>query len=99
MGRQFRCMIRSFRSKALRDFATMNDGRRLSVPNLGRVRRILAQLDAAREAKDLDLPGFRFHELKGERRGTFAVSASGNYRVTFGWDGHDAIDVDLEDYH
>lgn len=92
-------MIRSFRSKALRDFATMDDHRKLSVPHLGRLRRILVQLDAAREPSDLDLPGYRFHELTGERRGTFAVNASGNYRVTFGWDGRDVIDVDLEDYH
>lgn len=92
-------MIRSFRSKALRDFSTANDARKLSVTNLGRLRRILAQLDSARVPEDMDLPGYRFHELKGERRGTFAVNASGNYRVTFGWDGRDAVDVDLEDYH
>ena len=92
-------MIRSFRSKALRAFAETGDARRLSVPNDARVRRILAQLDAAARAEDLNLPGYRFHALKGERRGTFAVSASGNYRITFGWDGADAVNVDLEDYH
>jgi len=72
---------------------------RLSVPNAGRIRRILALLDAARLPEDLNLPGFRFHGLKGDARGRFAVDASGNWRVTFGWDGEDAIDVDLEDYH
>ena len=39
------------------------------------------------------------HGLKGERKGTFAVDASGNWRITFRWDRNDAVDVDLEDYH
>jgi toxin HigB-1 len=43
--------------------------------------------------------GMRFHGLKGQDRGRFAVDASGNWRITFGWDGMDAIDVDLEDNH
>jgi toxin HigB-1 len=41
----------------------------------------------------------RFHGLKGQDNGRFAVDASGNWRIIFGWDGMDAIDVDLEDYH
>lgn len=92
-------MIRSFRSKALRQFIETGDARKLSVENAGRVRRILAQIEAATRPEDLNVPGLRFHELKGERRGTFAVNASGNYRITFRWDGQDAVDVDLEDYH
>lgn len=47
----------------------------------------------------MDLPGFRFHGLKGKDRGRYAVDASGNWRVTFGWLDGDAVDVDLEDYH
>ena len=45
------------------------------------------------------LPGMRFHALKGKDKGRYAVDASGNYRITFAFDGEDAIDVDLEDYH
>ncbi len=45
------------------------------------------------------MPGLRFHPLKGSEKGRYAVDASGNWRITFGWDGEDAIDVDLEDYH
>ena len=89
-------MIRSFRSKALRLFAETGDARKLSVPNAGRVRRILNELDIAKAPAEMGLPGYRFHALKGE--GTFAVDASGNWRITFGWDGKDAVDVDLEDY-
>jgi proteic killer suppression protein len=71
-------VIRTFRSKALRQFTEKGDASKLSVPNVARARRILAQLDAADRPEDLDLPGYRFHELKGNRRGTYAVSASGN---------------------
>ena len=92
-------MIRSFRSKALRLFAETGDGRRLSVPNIGRVRRILNELEIARAPEDMNLPGYRFHALKGDRKGTFAIDASGNWRITFRWDGEDAVDLNLEDYH
>ncbi|MCW5724056.1 MAG: type II toxin-antitoxin system RelE/ParE family toxin [Maricaulaceae bacterium] len=92
-------MIRSFRSKALRRFAEKGDPSKLSVQNPDRIRRILARLDAARRPEDMNAPGYRFHALKGAARGRYAVDASGNWRITFGWDGEDAIDVDLEDYH
>ena len=92
-------MIRSFKSKALRLFAETGDARKLSVPNARRVQRILNELNVAKAPEDMNLPGYRFHPLKGNRKGTFAVDASGNYRVTFRWDGKDAVDVDLEDYH
>jgi len=48
---------------------------------------------------DMDLPGLQFHLLKGADKGRYSVWASGNWRVTFGWSGEDAIDIDLEDYH
>lgn len=60
---------------------------------------MLVVLNAARAPEDLNLPGYRFHALKGEAKGRYAVDASGNWRITFGFDGEDAIDVDLEDYH
>ena len=92
-------MIRSFRSKALRRLAEQGDRAKLSVPNVRRVETILSRLDAALLPEDLNLPGFRFHGLKGQDKGRFAVDASGNWRITFGWDGKDAVDVDLEEYH
>jgi proteic killer suppression protein len=92
-------VIRSFRSKALRRFAEDGDRSKLSVPNLNRLTQILARLDGAEAATDMNLPGWRFHALKGKMKGRYAVDASGNWRVTFGWVGKDAIEVDLEDYH
>lgn len=92
-------MIRSFRSKPLRKFAEDGDGSKLSVPNPARIRRILVALDQAGIPDAMNMPGLRFHSLKGSAQGRYAVDASGNWRVTFGWDGEDAVDVDLEDYH
>ena len=91
-------MIRSFRSKSLKRFAQTGDASRLSVRNADRVRRILALLDSARLPEDTNLPGYRFHGLHGAPK-RYALDASGNYRITFGWDGEDAVDVDREDYH
>jgi len=45
------------------------------------------------------LPGYRLHQLKENRAGTWSVTVSGNWRVTFSFEGEDAFDVDLEDYH
>ena len=92
-------MILSYRSKALQRFVERGDASKLSVPNIRRVERILTELDSASEPMDMNSPGFRFHSLKGQDKGRFAVDASGNWRITFGWDGKHAIDVDLEDYH
>lgn len=92
-------MIRSFRSKALRRLFEEEDASKLSVPNVARVQRILQRLSVAAEPADMNQPGFRFHALKGDQKGRYAVDASGNWRVTFAWEGEDAADVDLEDYH
>lgn len=92
-------MIRSFRSKPLRRFAERGDASKLGVPNVRRVAIILANLGAAVSPDDMNLPGYRFHGLKGRDKGRYAVDASGNWRITFAWDGKDAVDVDLEDYH
>jgi toxin HigB-1 len=92
-------MIRSFRDRALERFFATGDGRRLSVQNTKRIANILRSLDDASRPEDMNLPGFRFHALVGRDKGRYAVNASGNWRITFGWIEGDAVDVDLEDYH
>jgi len=47
----------------------------------------------------MNLPGYDFHGLRGERKGTYTVSVSGNWRITFRFEDRDAVDVNLEDYH
>jgi len=49
--------------------------------------------------RDLNLPGYRLHQLKGNRAGTWSVTVSGNWRITFTFESEDAFDIDLEDYH
>lgn len=92
-------MIKSFKSKGLERFATKGDASKLSVQNPKRITRILRALDAAKLPSDMNIPGWRWHPLGKMAPGRYAVEASGNWRITFGWDGEDAIDVDLEDYH
>jgi proteic killer suppression protein len=90
-------VIRSFRDKALRQFFESGNARGLSVQNVARVSRMLRALDDAARPESMNLPGYHFHALHGARR--WSVRVTGNWRITFGWDGADAIDVDLEDYH
>jgi toxin HigB-1 len=92
-------MIKSFRNKALRDFAQTGETRRLPLQEqAARISRIIRSLDAARRPGDMDVPGYVFHPLQG-RSNRFSVRVTGNWRITFGFDGEDAVDVDLEDYH
>ena len=92
-------MIRSFRSKALKRFAESGDSSKLSVPNIDRVGRILRLLTEAKYPDALNISGFKFHRLKGADKDRYSVWVGGNYRITFGWEGEDAVGVDLEDYH
>ena len=64
-----------------------------------RIALALADLDDARKPSDLDLPGYRLHPLKGDLKGYWSISISGNWRVTFRIEDGDAYDVDLADYH
>ena len=64
-----------------------------------KLKRILAVLDQCRTPQDMDLPGFRLHQLAGELRGYHAVSVSGNWRVVFRIEVGHAVDVDYTDYH
>lgn len=92
-------MIQSFKDKGLAKFAATGDASKLSVENADRVRRILIALDAATAPEQMDLPGLRFHPLKGREKGRYSVRVTGNYRITFAFDGENATDVNLEDYH
>lgn len=92
-------MIRSFRSKALKRFWQDNDPSGLRPDWVKKVRLLMSRLDVCREPQEMNVPGFGFHRLKGDRDGDFAVKVSGNWRLTFSWEAEDAIDVELEDYH
>lgn len=67
---------------------------------VGRIRRVLAILDAASRVEDVGLlPGMRLHPLKGDLSGFWSVAISGNWRIVFRFEAGEAFDVDLVDYH
>ena len=92
-------MIKTFKSKGLDRFFRTGDYRSIPARSAGRIERMLDRLDACKVPEDMNLPGFGFHGLKGDRAGQYAVTITGNLRITFRFEGEDAIDVNLEDYH
>lgn len=92
-------MITSIRHKGLRKFFADGDHRGIPAEHGPRIERLLDRLDSCVKPDDMKLPGYKFHQLKGDRKDCYAVSVSGNWRVTFKFDGENAFDVDLEDYH
>lgn len=92
-------MLKTFAHKGLERFFLNGEKRGLNAAHLARIERQLDRLDASVQASDMNIPGWRFHELKGDRRGVFSVTVSGNWRLTFRFTGGNAFDVNLEDYH
>lgn len=92
-------MIKSFRHKGLKRLYERGDQRRVHPNLLPKVRTILAHLDEAETIEDLRLPGFRLHPLRGDRKGYWSVSVSGNWRIIFRFERGEAFDVELLDYH
>lgn len=92
-------MIRSFRHRGLKRLYERGDRRRVRADHAARLELALADLDDARRPSDLDLPGYRLHLLRGDRRGFWSISVSGNWRIVFRFHDGDAYDVDLVDYH
>ena len=92
-------MIVSFRHRGLRALFEDDDRRRLSAAHVDKIKRILTRLDEATEIKHMALPGFDLHPLKGDLKGRWAVSVSGNWRIIFRFENSNAYDVDLIDYH
>jgi proteic killer suppression protein len=92
-------MIRSIRHKGLRRLHQEDDSRGVLGEHVEKLRDILARLDAAAIVSDMDLPGFRLHALKGDRKGFWAVTVRANWRVIFRFEEGDAVDLDYVDYH
>ncbi len=92
-------MIKSFRHKGLKAFFYDADRSGINTQHAARLGRILDRLDGSKGPEDMNLPGYRLHELKGREKGIWSVWVSGNWRVTFRFDGNNAIFVDYLDYH
>ena len=92
-------MIRSFAHKGIEAFYATGSKAGIQPAHAARLRRQLAQLDQASGPADMNLPGWRLHPLKGNLAGHWAVWVSGNWRMTFTFDGADAAAVNYQDYH
>lgn len=92
-------MIRSFKSRALKRFWERDDASGIRPDWVSRIGRQLDALDIATNPEELNVPGYGFHALKADLAGRYAITVSRNWRITFAFDGEDAVDVDLEDYH
>ena len=92
-------MIRSFRHKGLERFFLKGTKSGIKAKHASKLRLILGRLHASQGPKDMNLPGLYLHQLGGDRRGTWSVRVSGNWRVTFRFLEGDAEVVDYEDYH
>ena len=92
-------MILGFRHKGLAEFFETGSKSGIQVQHAARLRLILGCLGAAAAPRDMALPGLAMHPLKGSQAGRWAVSVSGNWRITFEFAGKDVDAVDYEDYH
>ena len=91
--------IKTSRHKGLERFFTTGSKAGIQAKHADRLRLILGRLSVATRAGDMRLPGLDLHELQGRRKKTWAVTVSGNWRITFTFAGQDAILVDYQDYH
>ncbi len=91
-------MIHSFRHKGLQRLFDDDDARGVNSEHVGKLKNILASLDAAPTIEHMNMPSFRLHPLKGAYKGLWAVTVRANWRVIFRFD-NGAHDVDYLDYH
>ena len=92
-------MIMSFRHKGLRRYYETGSTRGIQANHAKRLRMQLAALDTAVEIADLDIPGYGLHLLKGNRKGIWAITVNGNWRLTFEFSDGNAYLLNYEDYH
>ena len=92
-------MIKSFRHKGVKRFFLTGSTRGIQPAHAARLARQLQRLSVARRAQDMNVPGWKLHPLKGEMAGHWSVSVSGNWRLTFAFEGEDAVLVNYQDYH
>jgi len=92
-------MIKSFKHKGLSGFFHTGSLSRINARHAPKLARVLDRLDVSSTSRDMNLPGYKLHPLIGKEKGTWSVLVSGNWRVTFQFDGTDVVNVDYRDYH
>jgi proteic killer suppression protein len=92
-------VIRTFLHNGLKRYFEDAYPRKLPADMVKKIKIRLNVLNRAKELKDVALPGLGFHPLKGDRKGEYAITVTGNYRMTFRFEKGDVLDLNLEDYH
>ncbi len=92
-------MINSFRHKGVEKFFKMGSKAGIQAQHTQKLRRQLGRLDASAMPEDMNIPGWRFHALKGSLSGHYSVRVDGNWRLTFAFENENAVLVDYRDYH
>jgi proteic killer suppression protein len=91
-------VIGGFRHKGLEEIHHTGKTHRIGADHLRKCVRILQLLEVAGQPEGMNIAGFRFRGLQGNPK-RWSMRVTGNYRITFGWSGENALDVDFEDYH
>ena len=89
-------VIRTFRHQGLRAFFESGNRAGIQPHQAPRLKRQMTRLDLAKSAADMNVPGWRLHPLS---TGHWSVWVNGNWRMTFTFEGIDAVLVDYQDYH
>lgn len=92
-------MIKSFRHKGIKRFFEKGSKSGIQSTHANRLKRQLAVLNRAIASSDMNIPGWQLHQLSGDLSGHWSVRVGGNWRLTFTFEGYDAILVDYQDYH
>lgn len=92
-------MIKTFRHKGLESFFKTGSKAGIQPRHAARLARQLARLNVAKDPSYMNMPGWDFHTLAGRLAGHYSVSVNGNWRMTFKFDGVDAVLVDYQDFH
>jgi proteic killer suppression protein len=92
-------MIQTFKSKALENLFKEGNAKGIPKEFEKKTRVRLEVIDTATIIDEINIPGYRLHELKGDRQGTWSIKVSGNWRITFTFNDNNAYDIDFEDYH
>ena len=92
-------MIIGFKHKGLERFFSRSIKSGIQAKHAERLRLILGRLSVSMNPRDMALPGLNLHPLAGHRKRIWSVKVSGNWRVTFRFEGEDVVEVDYEDYH
>jgi proteic killer suppression protein len=92
-------MIKTWKHKGLENFFKTGATKGIQTKHAKNLLSMLLALNTAKKPEDLNIPGYGFHKLKGNRTGTFSIKVNGNWRLTFNFEKQNAILVNYEDYH